>query len=771
MYDIGCTHLHISTVELGQLSIRGRDGTGGLVGKTLKDGASKVVRGNLDVLVGNDLLLFLSDLDAVNAKGPPKRGFKRLVRSLDTVRVGVVTQTERQEFLAAKREQLGEEIPGGLVVVTSVLRARPVVRVTHTKDGNLSFLELVGRRKLGERLGELSPVEGRFTLTSGRSNDENVLFLSKGPDDRAGNLIEDTERSTNATHLGSANKSLGKLLGVTTVTGVENEKTGAVERVEEGIVSLPSLLLPGSEKLGTGGGGYARVDSGCRKSKLREVRLSVKELGEGSLDVRRVERESLVVRKRGVPPEHGPPATRDGSLSLTESLKRAGVLAVRDSVTVFLFTPGQVGKDQTGSRVVLGFAHGVENTRVVGVHGDGSNVDVPHVEGVEGKVLLALFGRLGGSIGREGRSSGLVNEEVNVETRGKSMVKTRRSKVDSPRVGNHNPKSSLLPMALLTEFNNFLLVTFTGTDSSLNLFTRLGCTFLLVANQKPGRDSLVNLRFGVGGLEDLLGKLDEPGTLLSDGNGLTESVKRRSRFIGSEVRGVIENLERRRGRSKKLSVGRLGGRHSDGVRGDIVRKRLANSSDRGVTSDGGSDLLGRGRSTYQDGSNSHIGAFKSVDNRGPSRTVLAATSLNNDNLLNTRERRAELFLGGRDGKNDIDRVLSQYGGGEEVDDKSRRFGLIVDKRSLRSTSEFEERKADRVIGGNKLSLSRRLRTIANGDVGSVKRTREPSLGVLESLDFTLKTRGDKVIDHCVLVLSKTKGQQSVVISILRRSTD
>lgn len=108
----------------------------------------------------------------------------------------------------------------------------------------------------------------------------------------------------------------------------------------------------------------------------------------------------------------------------------------------------------------------------------------------------------------------------------------------------------------------------------------------------------MNFRFGVGGFEDFFGKFDEFGMFFLDGNSFIEGVEGRSWFIGSEVRGVVENFERRRGRSKKFSVGRFGRRYSDGIRGDIIRKRFVNLSDRGVVSDGGSDFFGRGRSIY-----------------------------------------------------------------------------------------------------------------------------------------------------------------------------
>lgn len=126
--------------------------------------------------------------------------------------------------------------------------------------------------------------------------------------------------------------------------------------------------------------------------------------------------------------------------------------------------------------------YGIENICVIGVDGDGSNVDVFYVEGVESKVFFVFFGRLGGSVGRERRGSSFVNEEIDVEIRGKSVVKIGWSKVDSLRVGDYDLESLFFLMVFLIEFNDFFFVIFIGVDSSFNFFVGFNGIFFFVLN-------------------------------------------------------------------------------------------------------------------------------------------------------------------------------------------------------------------------------------------------------------------------------------------------
>lgn len=112
--------------------------------------------------------------------------------------------------------------------------------------------------------------------------------------------------------------------------------------------------------------------------------------------------------------------------------------------------------------------------------------------------------------------------------------------------------------------------------------------------------------------------------------------------------------------------------------------------------------------------NGYIGVFKSVNNRGLCRIVFVVIGFYDDNFLDIGERRVEFFFGSRDGKDDINGVFRFYRRGEEVDDKLRRFGFVVDKRLLRLMSEFEERKVDRFVGGNKFGFGWRFNIVVIG---------------------------------------------------------
>jgi hypothetical protein len=565
--------------------------------------------------------------------------------------------------------------------------------------------------------------------------------------------------SSHTAHLGARNEALSNLLGVSTVRSDENKKTRTVNGVEESVVSLTGLLLASSDEVGTLRRGDLGLNGGLSASELREVALTVEELGKSILDLGGVEGEALVVGYRGVPAEQRPPATGDGTFGLAETLKRTSLLDSTNGGSILLLTPRKVGKDERRAREGLGLTHGVNHASIVGVDSNRGNVDVTKVERVESKVLFALALLL--SKRRERRGLSLVNEEVDVKTRNQGVVETGRSEVGSPRVGDDNPESTLGPVSLGAEGNDLSLISIGTLAEGSSGLVAGGARLLVVLGEEPVAKSRVDIGAGLRSLQDLLNELNETLTLSADGNGLTKGVKRRCGLAGSKVGGVVENLEGVRRRGEERSVGRLGSGDGDRVRGNLGDGgRRAKTSKGGTRRKSSLELtkgLGSGNENRADG---NVKALEGVDNTSPSGTVLSGTGLNHNKLASLNS--AELLT--RDGRSE-DNVNGTSGRKlcrDKVEDDTSRL-LSLSESLLRAASELEETKRLGVKGLDSLLLELALCGWRGGS--------EESSGV-NLLDLTLESSGsDKVVDNGLNALGKTKSKDSVVVGLLRVARD
>ncbi|KAI6767995.1 hypothetical protein HG530_006004 [Fusarium avenaceum] len=286
--------LHVCSVELSELSVRRRDRKSGGVVETLDNGTTEIVGGQLDVFVGDRRGLLRKAIDLVDAKGSPKLGLPLLVASLETVGVLVITKTNVDQVLTAKVSQDSVEILGRLVVVDSVLLARPVVAITKTEDGVVDGSKI----KVGavlDSIPERQTVLGELTLTSGGSDEDDVL-LSGEIFKRV--VLHGQNRSLQATGTTSASQSLGQGGSITVIRGIQN------------------VLDKGSSELGLLG------------SKLSKLVVAVKELLKLLLDEFRVEGEVrlTLLLILGVPSVQRPVSGINSLLGLlenSESLKKS----------------------------------------------------------------------------------------------------------------------------------------------------------------------------------------------------------------------------------------------------------------------------------------------------------------------------------------------------------------------------------------------------------------------------------------------------------------
>ncbi len=428
--------LHVSAVEFSQLLVCGGDGARRRVIETFNDSTTQEVGRDLNVFVGDRGRLLGETFNIGHSQCLPQLGFPDLVASLVSIRILVVTEPNIAQPLSAKVGKNSVQIFTGLVVVHPVLLSRPVVAVTESHDGVVDGREVKFSAVL-DSIPERSTILGELTLTSGRGDENNILFGGQILD-RV--VLHRHDGGLEATAPASRTESLGQGLAVAVVGGKEDCQGRAEETLKKlvvGILGFPLLL---STNLGSKVFGQGSAKDRVFAHQLRELAVARQEVLELLLDPFRIQREvrfSLVLVLR-VPAVKRPVANIHSLLRFLKNGQRRFMLAeVRE-----------IREHNRRSIELVRLVHGLQNLSVRAVDSSRSDIGVSEVHGIQTDVLLSAVSIRRSSLGVRRRVD---DEQVNILTRGEDMMDTGVAQIVRPGVRPNKPQGLLSEEGLVCQ--------------------------------------------------------------------------------------------------------------------------------------------------------------------------------------------------------------------------------------------------------------------------------------------------------------------------------